>query len=33
MSFEQRDLWPDYRGRADDRLYVDVFEHWLQEAE
>jgi hypothetical protein len=33
VGFDQRDLWPDYRGRADDRLYVDVFEHWLQEAE
>jgi Nitrile hydratase beta subunit, C-terminal len=33
VSFDQRDLWPDYRGRPDDRLYVDVFEHWLQEAE
>ena len=33
VGFDQRDLWPEYRGRADDRLYVDVFEHWLQEAE
>jgi nitrile hydratase subunit beta len=33
VAFAQRDLWPDYRGHADDRLYVDVFEHWLQEAE
>jgi nitrile hydratase subunit beta len=33
VGFDERDLWPDYRGRADDRLYVDVFEHWLQEAE
>ena len=33
VAFDQRDLWPAYRGRADDRLYVDVFEHWLQEAE
>jgi nitrile hydratase subunit beta len=33
VGFDQRDLWPDYRGRADDRLCVDVFEHWLQEAE
>jgi nitrile hydratase len=24
---------PDYRGHADDRLYVDVFEHWLREAQ
>jgi hypothetical protein len=33
VGFDQRDLWPEYRGRADDRLYVDVFEHWLQEPE
>ena len=31
VGFAQRDLWPDYRGRDEDRLYVDVFEHWLQE--
>ena len=24
---------PDYPGHADDRLFVDVFEHWLQEAQ
>ena len=33
VGFAQRDVWPDYRGRADDRLFVDVFEHWLQEAQ
>jgi nitrile hydratase subunit beta len=33
VGFAQRDLWPDYPGQAGDRLYVDVFEHWLQEAE
>jgi len=33
VSLAQRDVWPDYRGRADDRVYVDVFEHWLEEAE
>ena len=32
VSFAQRDVWPDYRGHADDRIYVDVFEHWLEEA-
>ena len=26
-----RDVWPDYGGAGDDRLYVDVFEHWLEE--
>jgi nitrile hydratase subunit beta len=33
VSFAQRDLWPRYRGGSGDRLYVDVFEHWLEEAE
>jgi Nitrile hydratase beta subunit, C-terminal len=33
VGFAQRDLWPDYRGDSDDRLYADVFEHWLQEAQ
>jgi nitrile hydratase len=33
VSFAQRDVWPDYGTHGDDRVYVDVFEHWLQEAE
>ena len=33
VSFDQRDLWPQYRGNANDRLLVDVFEHWLERAE
>ena len=33
VGFEQRDVWPDYRGKPVDRIYVDVFEHWLQEAQ
>ncbi len=33
VGFAQRDLWSDYRGRGDDRVYVDVFEHWLEAAE
>ena len=33
VGFAQRDIWPDYRGSAHDRIYVDVFEHWLEEAE
>jgi Nitrile hydratase beta subunit, C-terminal len=32
VGFAQRDVWPDYRGGAGDRVYVDVFEHWLEEA-
>ena len=33
VSFAQRDVWPNYRESAADRLYADVFEHWLEEAE
>ena len=33
VGFAQRDVWPGYAGPAEDRLFVDVFEHWLQEAE
>jgi nitrile hydratase len=33
VGFAQRDVWHDYRGTTDDRIYVDVFEHWLEEAE
>ena len=33
VSFAQRDVWPDYRETTADRMYADVFEHWLEEAE
>ena len=33
VGFAQSDLWADYRGRADDTLRVDLFEHWLEDAE
>jgi nitrile hydratase len=32
VGFAERDIWPDYRGHGDDRIYADVFEHWLEEA-
>jgi nitrile hydratase len=32
VGFDQHELWPEYRGRPGDRLLVDVFEHWLEEA-
>jgi hypothetical protein len=31
VGFSQRDLFPDREGPAGDRLYADVFEHWLEE--
>ena len=33
VGFAQHEVWPDYRGHGGDRIYVDVFEHWLEEAE
>jgi len=30
VAFDQADVWPGYRGRSSDRIYVDVFEHWLE---
>ena len=33
VSLAQRDVWPEYRGSPDDRLYIDIFEHWLEDAE
>ena len=32
VGFAQGELWDGYRGSAADRLYVDVFEHWLEKA-
>jgi nitrile hydratase beta subunit-like protein len=31
VGFEQRAVWPGYDGR--DRIFVDVFEHWLENAD
>jgi nitrile hydratase subunit beta len=31
VSFAQHEVWPDYRGGAADRLFVDLYEHWLHE--
>ena len=31
VAFAQRDVWPRYARAFDDRLYADVFEHWLEE--
>lgn len=33
VGFEQRDVWPSYEGAETDRIYADVYEHWLEEAE
>jgi nitrile hydratase len=31
VGFAERDVWPSYSGRATDRIYADIFEHWLEE--
>ena len=31
VGFEERVLWPDRESPGGDRLYADVFEHWLEE--
>ena len=34
VGFTQSDVWGQrYRGASRDRLYVDIFEHWLELAE
>ena len=33
VGFAQRDVWPDYAGQSRDRIYLDLFEHWLEDAE
>ena len=33
VSFARSDLWPGASAGGDYRVYVDVFEHWLEEAE
>jgi hypothetical protein len=32
VGFDFPDLWPAYRGAPSDRVLVDVFEHWLEDA-
>ncbi len=30
VGFRQGALWPDYEGPAEETLYADVYEHWLE---
>ena len=32
VRLRQAELWPDYAGVADDRLDIEIFEHWLEPA-
>lgn len=29
VEFAQSDLWPKYDGEAGDRLFIEIYEHWL----
>jgi nitrile hydratase len=30
VEFAQQEVWPEYESPGTDRVYVDVFEHWLE---
>jgi nitrile hydratase len=32
VRFAQREVWPDYRGREDDVVEIEIFQHWLEPA-
>ena len=32
VRIPQSQLWPDYSGGAGDKLDIEIFEHWLEEA-
>jgi nitrile hydratase len=32
VRFNQRALWPDYRGQPADTVDIEIFEHWLEQA-
>jgi nitrile hydratase len=33
VRFQQRDVWPDYAGHADDVVEIEIYEHWLEPGE
>ena len=33
VTILQQDLWPDYTGTSEDKLEIEIFEHWLEPAE
>jgi nitrile hydratase len=33
VRFRQAELWPDYRGRAEDTIEIEIYQHWLEPAE
>ena len=33
VSFKQVDVWPNYTGPSNDRIEMEIFEHWLSPLE
>lgn len=32
VRFLQREVWPDYSGRPDDTVDIEIYQHWLEPA-
>ena len=32
VNFAQTNLWPDYGGKSEDTLEIEIYEHWLESA-
>ncbi len=30
VRFRQAEVWPDYRGREDDTVDIEIYQHWLE---
>ena len=30
VRFRQNEVWPDYKGNAEDVVEVEIFQHWLE---
>ena len=32
VRFLQREVWPDYAGRPEDTIDIEIYQHWLEAA-
>jgi hypothetical protein len=32
VRFRQRELWPGYKGAANDTIEIEIYQHWLEPA-
>ena len=32
VRFAQKEIWPDYKGKDDDILEIEIFENWLEKS-